>query len=106
MTHSFRQAIEETLPWLSSFGADPTGGLTRLLYSPEWLQAQQAFKQKMSDSGLETRFDEVGNLYGRLPGSVFPTTLSSAVRILIASSTAVILTVSLARWRPGWRSAG
>ncbi|HFT3314308.1 TPA: Zn-dependent hydrolase, partial [Klebsiella pneumoniae] len=45
MTHSFRQAIEETLPWLSSFGADPTGGLTRLLYSPEWLQAQQAFKQ-------------------------------------------------------------
>ncbi|RZG24318.1 Zn-dependent hydrolase, partial [Klebsiella pneumoniae] len=72
MTHSFRQAIEETLPWLSSFGADPTGGLTRLLYSPEWLQAQQAFKQKMSDSGLETRFDEVGNLYGRLPGSRFP----------------------------------
>lgn len=26
----------------------------------------------MSDSGLETRFDEVGNLYGRLPGSRFP----------------------------------
>ncbi len=24
ITH-FRQAIEETLPWLSSFGADPTG---------------------------------------------------------------------------------
>jgi hypothetical protein len=70
------------------------------------LQAQQAFKQKMSESGLETRFDEVGNLYGRLPGSAFPTTLSSAVRILIASSTAVILTVSSARWRPGWRSAG
>ena len=43
MAHYFRQAIEETLPWLSSFGADPTGGITRLLYSPEWLQAQQAF---------------------------------------------------------------
>lgn len=27
ITH-FRQAIEETLPWLSSFGADPTGGMT------------------------------------------------------------------------------
>ncbi len=106
MTHSFRQAIEETLPWLSSFGADPTGGLTRLLYSPEWLQAQQAFKQKMSDSGLETRFDEVGNLYGRLPGSRFPDDVILTARILIASSTAVILTVSLARWRPGWRSAG
>lgn len=24
ITH-FRQAIEETLPWLSSFGADPAG---------------------------------------------------------------------------------
>ncbi len=33
ITH-FRQAIEETLPWLSSFGADPAGGMTRLLYSP------------------------------------------------------------------------
>ena len=43
MTHSFRQAIEETLPWLSSFGADPTGGLTRLLYSPEWLQAHPRY---------------------------------------------------------------
>ncbi len=30
ITH-FRQAIEETLPWLSSFGADPAGGMTRLL---------------------------------------------------------------------------
>lgn len=27
ITH-FRQAIEETLPWLSSFGADPAGGMT------------------------------------------------------------------------------
>ena len=63
ITH-FRQAIEETLPWLSSFGADPAGGMTRLLYSPEWLETQQQFKKRMVASGLETRFDEVGNLYG------------------------------------------
>ena len=105
MTHSFRQAIEETLPGFHRFGADLPAD-SPACFIRQWLQAQQAFKQKMSDSGLETRFDEVGNLYGRLPGTVFPTTLSSAVRILIASSTAVILTVSLARWRPGWRSAG
>ncbi len=37
ITH-FRQTIEEALPWLSSFGADPAGGMTRLLYSPEWLE--------------------------------------------------------------------
>ncbi|OON42058.1 allantoate amidohydrolase [Izhakiella australiensis] len=72
MIDYFRRAIEENLPWLSSFGADPTGGLTRLLYSTEWLAAQQALKLRMEQSGLETRFDQVGNLYGRLEGSRFP----------------------------------
>jgi hypothetical protein len=28
------------------FRRRPDRGLTRLLYSPEWLQAQQAFKQR------------------------------------------------------------
>lgn len=55
ITH-FRQAIEETLPWLSSFGADPAGGMTRLLYSPEWLETQQQFKKRMAASGLETQY--------------------------------------------------
>lgn len=50
ITH-FRQAIEETLPWLSSFGADPTGGMTRLLYSPEWLETQQQFKKEWQQAG-------------------------------------------------------
>ncbi|QRG78627.1 allantoate deiminase [Citrobacter sp. R56] len=72
MTNHFRQAIEDTLPWLSSFGADPAGGLTRLLYSDEWLETQLAFKKRMSESGLETRFDDVGNLYGRLTGTRYP----------------------------------
>lgn len=72
MINHFRHAIEETLPWLSSFGADPSGGMTRLLYSPEWLETQQQFKKRMDVSGLETRFDEVGNLYGRLRGSESP----------------------------------
>lgn len=72
MIKHFRHAIEETLPWLSSVGADPTGGMTRLLYSPEWLETQQQFKKRMAESGLETRFDDVGNLYGRLCGTQFP----------------------------------
>lgn len=50
ITH-FRQAIEETLPWLSSFGADPTGGMTCLLYSPEWLETQQQFKKEWQQAG-------------------------------------------------------
>lgn len=50
ITH-FRQAIEETLPWLSSFGADPTGGMTRLLYSPEWLETSSSLKKEWQQAG-------------------------------------------------------
>jgi len=69
---SFQSDIEETLPWLSSFGAVPEGGITRLLYSPQWLEAQQQFKSRMQQDGLETRFDEIGNLYGRINGTRYP----------------------------------
>lgn len=69
---SFQSDIEETLPWLSSFGAAPDGGITRLLYSPQWLEAQQQFKSRMQQDGLQTRFDEVGNLYGRINGTRYP----------------------------------
>lgn len=72
MENTFRNAIEETLPWLSSFGADPRGGLTRLLYSTEWLQTLQQLKQRIDDSGFKTRFDNIGNLYGRIAGTRFP----------------------------------
>lgn len=50
ITH-FRQAIEETLPWLSSFGADPAGGMTRLLYSPEWLETSSSLKKEWQQAG-------------------------------------------------------
>ncbi|MCS2171824.1 allantoate deiminase [Scandinavium sp. TWS1a] len=72
MDNVFRKAIEDTLPWLSTFGADPSGGITRLLYSPQWLETQQQFQQRMADDGLETRFDAVGNLFARLPGTRYP----------------------------------
>mgnify|MGYP000752696904 CR=1 FL=1 len=72
ITH-FRQAIEETLPWLSSFGADPAGGMTRLLYSPEWLETQQQFKKicQICDGvihfncGHTACFSNVSNRYAR-----------------------------------------
>ncbi|WP_407647293.1 allantoate deiminase [Gracilibacillus oryzae] len=64
-------SIEDTeplLPWLSSFGQSEGGGVSRLLYTPSWLEAQLALKQKMEQSGLHTYFDSVGNLFGRLEG--------------------------------------
>ncbi|UOF92374.1 allantoate deiminase [Fodinisporobacter ferrooxydans] len=57
---------EKMIRWLASFGANPNGGVTRLLYTPSWLEAQSALAQKMEEIGLHVFFDDVGNLYGRL----------------------------------------
>lgn len=57
------------IEWLASFGKTENGGVTRLLYSPSWLDAQLALKNKMDESKLDTYFDSVGNLFGRLQGT-------------------------------------
>ncbi|WP_081823871.1 allantoate deiminase [Paenibacillus sp. UNC451MF] len=64
----FGQEAERLLGWLSSFGADPAGGVTRLLYSEAWTAAQLALAERMAQAGLTVVFDRVGNLYGRLIG--------------------------------------
>ncbi|PVZ87286.1 allantoate amidohydrolase [Serratia sp. S1B] len=69
---NFQQEINETSGWLSKIGADPSGGMTRLLYSKEWIDAQQALKQAFENAGLTVSYDAIGNLSGRLPGSMYP----------------------------------
>lgn len=69
MMENIIQDVESNVSWLNQFGSVPSGGITRLLYSKEWFDAQQALKQKFEDMGLETSFDEVGNLSGKLIGS-------------------------------------
>ena len=61
--------VESIRDWLGSFGADERGGMTRLLFTPEWLDAQLALKQKFEDIGMVAEFDEVGNLVGSYPGT-------------------------------------
>lgn len=34
----FQQEIRDISGWLSKIGADPSGGMTRLLYTPEWIE--------------------------------------------------------------------
>ncbi|XUX07582.1 allantoate deiminase [Sporosarcina sp. UB5] len=63
--------VEETaskLEWLAEFGKDSEGGVSRLLYTKEWVEGQQALKQWMENEGFEARFDEIGNLFGTLKG--------------------------------------
>lgn len=57
--------------WLAEYGKDPEGGVTRLLYSKEWVEGQKALEKAMQEDGLTTRYDEIGNLFGRLEGSTF-----------------------------------
>ncbi|HCM90840.1 MULTISPECIES: allantoate deiminase [Vagococcus] len=69
---NFNKLVEEHVEWISSIGADPTGGTTRLLYDENWRVAQNGLKDKFETQGLVTNFDEIGNLYGKLSGSKYP----------------------------------
>ncbi|WP_394137857.1 allantoate deiminase [Cytobacillus oceanisediminis] len=60
--------IVKRLEWLGTFAKDPGGGITRLLYSKQWTDTQQALKSWMETEGLKVQFDEVGNLSGVLKG--------------------------------------
>lgn len=68
----FTKEVKENIALLSSIGNDVTGGMTRLLYSESWLEAQNVVKEKMESIGMETKFDAVGNLFGRIEGTELP----------------------------------
>src|SRR5260370_7386456 len=46
------------------------GGIVRPVYSPAWVHARQQLAGWMSAAGLEVREDAVGNLFGRLRGTI------------------------------------
>ncbi|PSW19834.1 allantoate amidohydrolase [Photobacterium sanctipauli] len=66
------QEIESTSEWLSKFGADCEGGITRLLYSNEWLEAQHALLEKFKLAQMRAYTDEIGNVFGQVKGSFYP----------------------------------
>lgn len=57
---------------LSAIGSDPTGGLTRLLYTDVWKAGQEYVKAEMETFGMATHYDGIGNLYGRIEGTEAP----------------------------------
>ncbi|AKF95776.1 allantoate deiminase [Brevibacillus laterosporus] len=61
--------IVQHLEWLGHFGKEPEGGISRFLYSKEWLEAQKALEDWMNKEGFDFHFDEVGNLFGGLRGT-------------------------------------
>lgn len=68
---NLNEETAQTVKWISNIGADPKGGTTRLLYSEAWVEAQNGIKGKLEELGMQTRFDAIGNLFGRLPGTKY-----------------------------------
>lgn len=66
------KVIVDMLNKLGSIGEDPNGGVSRLLYSEAWGEAQHYLKKEMEKAGLTAEFDEIGNLFGKLEGSKYP----------------------------------
>ncbi|WP_040206080.1 Zn-dependent hydrolase [Neobacillus jeddahensis] len=62
----FPTTIGEAIEWLSAYGGEADGGVTRTLYSKPWQEAQHALKEWMEQLGLAVKFDAIGNLFGRL----------------------------------------
>ncbi|MCR8633319.1 allantoate deiminase [Paenibacillus radicis (ex Xue et al. 2023)] len=69
LVRRFASEAASMLEWLAQFGGDPDGGVTRLLYSQVWQEAQSALQDHMLASGLSPYYDEAGNLFGRMEGS-------------------------------------
>ena len=51
---------------LRKHGAGPKGGVTRLVYSPEWRAAMADIEEWLAEMRLAVRHDAVGSRFGRL----------------------------------------
>ncbi len=67
--HVDADELEAHIEALGRIGQHPAGGLYRGLYDHGWVAAMDQIRSWMDEQGLETRFDAVGNLFGRLVGS-------------------------------------
>lgn len=54
---------------LAKIGQDKQGGLTRLAFTEEERQAKTLIKTYMNEAGLIIREDQIGNVFGTLPGT-------------------------------------
>ena len=67
-----KSKVEETSKKITQYGYQEGAGMTRLLYTEEWLSAQNTFLELFEKSGFQAYSDDVGNIYGRLEGREFP----------------------------------
>ncbi|MBU8878600.1 Zn-dependent hydrolase [Bacillus sp. FJAT-29790] len=63
------ERLKSRIVQMASIGQTDNGGITRLALSKEDKVARELLIQWMQDIGLQTRYDDIGNIYGRLEGS-------------------------------------
>ncbi len=66
MSGDLQHEIVRLLDAVGKKAEDPMGGITRLLYTAEWVDSQMKLKDEIEGYGLRAYFDAIGNLYGRL----------------------------------------
>ncbi|MCA9859302.1 MAG: hydantoinase/carbamoylase family amidase, partial [Thermomicrobiales bacterium] len=61
--------VERAIWRMAEFGADGETGVSRTVYSPEWIGATQELGAWLQAAGLRVTHDAVGNVWGRLDGT-------------------------------------
>lgn len=79
--------IHEQIEELARFNRDPAGGgVTREVFTPEYMEAGDHVAALMREAGLAVRSDSFGNLFGRLEGAD-----ASAAAVLTGSHIDTVL---------------
>lgn len=63
--------LAQSIVSLAQIGQIPSGGVRRIAYSPEDIQARNLVQHWMLEAGMSVRIDTAGNIIGRYPGK-FP----------------------------------
>lgn len=62
------ERLKNSMLEIGNIGKDPTGGITRLAFSPEYNIAARRLGQMMEDAGLKVNQDPLGTVFGRRDG--------------------------------------
>ncbi|MEO1399780.1 MAG: Zn-dependent hydrolase [Cyanobacteria bacterium J06635_1] len=62
------ERLMQTLNDIAAIGALPNGGVRRLAFSPEDVQARSRMQRWMETAGMTVTIDTAGNMIGRYPG--------------------------------------
>jgi len=69
LPHVDGDRLSRTIEMLAAIGRDPEGGVTRMSFTQEDVEAREAVKGIMSEElGLVVRVDPIGNIFGRWEG--------------------------------------